>query len=65
MALKRANQTVVPTAMLGQSAEIPPNAGKRDERLVSEPGDGYDPRFDFSGPLCALSSLTERSRADY
>ena len=37
--------------------EITPNTGKRGKRLVSELGGRYDPRFDFSGPSYARSTL--------
>jgi hypothetical protein len=38
-------------------AEFEPNTGNRNERLVTEFGGRYHPRFDFSGPFCAQSGV--------
>lgn len=43
--------------------DLAPNPAKRGNRLVSELGRRYDPRFDFSGPSCARSTLLLRMLA--
>jgi hypothetical protein len=58
-------RTILPAAVSGRPSrqnwlgivEITPNTGKEGKRLVSELGWRYDPRFDFSGPEYARSTV--------
>ena len=60
-----ANAAPEGTLASSSTTGITSNAGNQNERLASDFGWRYDPRFHFSGPLCAQSVLLLCLRAGY